>query len=80
MSNTDLLSGLQMYMLKHHFNKQDGCIETLKTIINSKEKDLNSLNNDCKKKIYNYLTILDTQFDKAVSNSILVASIRNHKN
>ena len=80
MSNTDLLSGLQMYMLRHHFDKKDGCIETLKTIINSKEKDFNSLNNDCKEKLNKYLTMLDTQFDKSISNSILVSSIRNHRN
>ena len=79
MSNTDLLSSLQIFMIDHHFKDNKNCILDLKQIIKSKEKDFKQLDKECFYKLNSYLTMLDTQFDKQVSNSILISSIKNYE-
>lgn len=79
MSNSDLLSTLQMYTLNAHFDRDDGCINQLKIILKSKDKNFKNLSTDCHIKLDKYLKSLETQLDKKVAISVMRSSILNHK-
>lgn len=75
MSNTDLLSSLQMFMIDHYFADDKQCLNKLKEAFRTKEKDTSHIDNMCLLKLHEYLKMLDTQFDRQVSNSVMISSI-----
>ena len=50
-------------------------INKLKEAFRTKEKDTSHIDNKCLLKLHEYLKMLDTQFDRQISNSIMISSI-----
>jgi hypothetical protein len=62
-------------MIDHYFADDKQCLNKLKTAFQSKDKDTSQIDNECLLKLHEYLKMLDTQFEKQVSNSIMISSI-----
>ena len=75
MSNTDLLSRLQMFMIDHYFADDKHCLNKLKEAFRTKEKDTSHIDNKCLQKLQNYFKILNTQLNEKECNSIIISSI-----